>query len=323
MTQADKGEPRSEIGSQCAIADLLGEQILRVGDEGPLVRAVQLALARLGYPLRGSGSFADKTLSAVKDFQKAHGLEVDGEIGEETAKAIDRALAERSSTTAASASTIAGLIGDRILRVGDAGPIVQAVQLGLARLGYPLKGTGNLRPGDRAGSTGFPDASRPRGRRRGGTGNRHRNRPCARRAHAPRRALASGRSQARCSGERARLAERPQPAQPAATGSAGGTGWRQLFSAWAIRDQRCRHFSARSRSSATRSKGTGYFGGATEAAVTDFQEQRGLEVDGEVGAETARAIDQAVAGAAAVRRSARRASSRLSRHPGPTRGLSG
>ena len=48
-------------------------------------------------------------------------------------------------------------------------------------------------------------------------------------------------------------------------------------------------------------KGTGYFGGATEAAVMDFQEQCDLEVDGEVGAETARAIDQAVAGATAVR----------------------
>ena len=30
--------------------------------------------------------------------------------------------------------------------------------------------------------------------------------------------------------------------------------------------------------------------------MTDFQEQRGLEVDGEVGAETALAIDQAMIG---------------------------
>src|SRR6266511_2015927 len=120
--------------------------ILRVGEEGPVVRTVQLALAKLGYPLRGTGSFAGATLSAAKDFQKAHGLEVDGEIGAETAKAIDQALARLRSTAVSAASAIAGLIGDRILRIGDAGPIVQAVQLGLARLGYPLKGTCNFGP---------------------------------------------------------------------------------------------------------------------------------------------------------------------------------
>lgn len=46
-----------------------------MGDEGPVVRAVQLALAKLGSPLRGSGSFAGATLSAAKDFHKADGLE--------------------------------------------------------------------------------------------------------------------------------------------------------------------------------------------------------------------------------------------------------
>src|SRR6266542_517220 len=135
--------PRAEVVPQCGVADLVEERILRVGDEGPVVRTVQLALAKLGYPLRGTGSFAGATLSAAKDFQKAHGLEVDGEIGAETAKAIDQALARLRSTAVSAASAIAG---DRILRIGDAGPIVRAVQLGLARLGYPLKGTGNFGP---------------------------------------------------------------------------------------------------------------------------------------------------------------------------------
>ena len=237
MTQAT-GEPRSELGSQCAIADLLGEQILRVGDEGPLVRAVQLALARLGYPLRGSGSFAGRTLSAVKDFQKAHGLEVDGEIGMETAKAIDRALAERSSTTAASASTIAGLIGDRILRVGDAGPIVQAVQLGLARLGYPLKGTGNYGPATEQAVRDFQ--TRHALEVDGEVG--------------PEVATAIDRALDALAAPRCALAVRPiQAAAPSDSGHPGSRGrsrrnpppparWRKwsatLFSAWAIRDQR-------------------------------------------------------------------------------------
>jgi peptidoglycan hydrolase-like protein with peptidoglycan-binding domain len=82
----------------------------------------------------------------VKNFQQAHCLEANGDIGKETVQAIDHALAERNSATPASASAIAGLVGNRILRVGDAGPIIQAVQLGLARLGYPLKGSGNYGP---------------------------------------------------------------------------------------------------------------------------------------------------------------------------------
>jgi predicted chitinase/peptidoglycan hydrolase-like protein with peptidoglycan-binding domain len=137
-------EPPAPAMTPPAVADLAGDRIFQVGDEGPVVRAVQLALARLGYPLRGSGSFADATLRAVTDFQRKRGLEIDGQVGLETAKAIDRALAEMRPESPAGA--VADLVGDRILRTGDAGSTVQAVQLGLARLGYPLKGTGNFGP---------------------------------------------------------------------------------------------------------------------------------------------------------------------------------
>ena len=77
------------------------------------------------------------------------------------------------------------------------------------------------------------------------------------------------------------------------------------------------HFSSRSRSWAIELKGTGYFGGATEAAVMDFQEQRGLEVDGEVGAETARAIDQAMIGPPRPSALEGRAATSAA-HPGPS-----
>lgn len=293
MTQAIS-EHQSEVGPQCAIAELLGEQILRVGDEGPLVRAVQLALARLGYPLRGSGSFADRTLSAAKDFQKAHGIEVDGEVGKETAKAIDRALAERSSTTAPSTSTISGLIGDRILRVGDAGPIVQAVQLGLARLGYPLKGTGNYGPATEQAVRDFqahhalevdgevrPEVATAIDRALNVLAQPAAPLPQADPSRAPSAADIP--------------APIAQPVQPAAPGLLADLVGNSVLG---LGDQgpAVNALQLAMAKLGYALKGTGYFGGATEAAVMDFQERCGLEVDGDVGAETARAIDQAVAG---------------------------
>ncbi len=46
-------------------------------------------------------------------------------------------------------------------------------------------------------------------------------------------------------------------------------------------------------------KGTGYFGGATDTAVVDFQKKQSLTPDGEVGPRTAAALDAALAGKAA------------------------
>jgi uncharacterized protein (TIGR02594 family) len=287
------GEPRSELGRQCGIADLLGEQVLRFGDEGPLVREVQLALARLGYPLRGSGSFAGKTLSAAKDFQEAHGLEADGEIGKETATAIDRALAERSSTFATSGPTISELIEDRVLRVGDAGPIVQAVQLGLARLGYPLKGTGNYGPATERAVRDFQthhalEVDGEVGPEVAAAIDRARD-VLVRPAESPRQVDPSRESPAADTS-----GPSPQPAQPAAAWLAEVVGDTIL----GLGDQgsAVKALQLALAKLGYELNGTGYFGGATEAAVMDFQEQCGLEVDGEVGADTARAIDQVVAG---------------------------
>src|SRR6478752_3517438 len=51
-------------------------------------------------------------------------------------------------------------------------------------------------------------------------------------------------------------------------------------------------------------KGTGYFGGATDTAAANFQKLHGLRADGVVGAQTAVAIDQAVAAGSATATSA-------------------
>ena len=134
------------------------------------MRAIQFALTKVGYDLKGTGNYGPKTQSVVADFQARHGLEVDGEIGSETAKAIDAVLATANKPAADVAdatpplahpappvarapltslecpvqSGLAALLGDRSLRVGDEGDYVRASQLALAKLGYDLKGTGTF-----------------------------------------------------------------------------------------------------------------------------------------------------------------------------------
>lgn len=68
------------------------DTILRIGASGPMVKAVQLALAKFGYPLKGSGYFGTETLAAVRAFQARAGVNVDGAVGEQTAAALDRGL---------------------------------------------------------------------------------------------------------------------------------------------------------------------------------------------------------------------------------------
>ncbi len=60
-------------------------RVLRKGAKGTYVYILQCALICHGYDTGGfDGEFGDKTLAAVKDYQRKHGLEVDGEAGKET-----------------------------------------------------------------------------------------------------------------------------------------------------------------------------------------------------------------------------------------------
>jgi uncharacterized protein (TIGR02594 family) len=75
------------------IASLVTSKILRMGSSGQDVRELQLALAKLGYPLTGTGYFGTATDTAVEQFQRKSGLDPDGDVGTSTARAIDAALA--------------------------------------------------------------------------------------------------------------------------------------------------------------------------------------------------------------------------------------
>jgi hypothetical protein len=66
---------------------------LSEGDTGQRVRRLQRALAELGFDVSPDGAFGPGTTAAVRDFQEDAGLDADGVVGSETARAINEALA--------------------------------------------------------------------------------------------------------------------------------------------------------------------------------------------------------------------------------------
>ena len=66
---------------------------LRFGDRGADVMQLQLALSRAGYAVGGiDGIFGPKTLNALRRFQAANGLAIDGIAGMNTWTALNKYL---------------------------------------------------------------------------------------------------------------------------------------------------------------------------------------------------------------------------------------
>ncbi|WP_394002917.1 peptidoglycan-binding protein [Luteimonas sp. WGS1318] len=82
---------------------------LRDGDQGPDVRTLQTTLTALGFDdargraLDDDGRFGTRTGEAVRAFQQAHGLDVDGIVGVETRRALEAATRAAPAAPAASA----------------------------------------------------------------------------------------------------------------------------------------------------------------------------------------------------------------------------
>lgn len=70
------------------------EAIMRPGDEGEQIAALQQALTTLGYePGEPDGNYGPATVEAVRAFQTAAGLPADGIAGPTTLNALNEALA--------------------------------------------------------------------------------------------------------------------------------------------------------------------------------------------------------------------------------------
>ena len=133
---------------------------LKTGSEGTSVKRLQQRLKDLGY-YTGSvdGKYGAGTEQAVRDFQAANGLGVDGKAGTRTQAKLysDSAKKKTAATATAKPSTSSGTSGgsttttsnansytngktDIYLRVGDSGSQVKILQNRLIVLGY-LSGT--------------------------------------------------------------------------------------------------------------------------------------------------------------------------------------
>ena len=74
-----------------------GDKLLKSGMRGEEVRALQMSLMKAGvYEGKTDGIFGSDTLSAVQNFQRIHGLTVDGVAGRETWVYLERASKEPS-----------------------------------------------------------------------------------------------------------------------------------------------------------------------------------------------------------------------------------
>ncbi|MDB9313444.1 peptidoglycan-binding protein [Spirulina sp. CS-785/01] len=76
--------------------------VLKTGDRGEAIRTLQHQLTRLGaYSGPISGYFGPQTQAAVRHFQQAQGLIVDGMVGEHTQTALNQAQPPRSDSATA------------------------------------------------------------------------------------------------------------------------------------------------------------------------------------------------------------------------------
>lgn len=85
----EESEPKKPDSSYCAYTYNVAVNLLKRGNHGPQVLHMQQLLKANGFdPGALDGQFGDKTVAALKDFQRAAGIGADGEWGGESFKAM-------------------------------------------------------------------------------------------------------------------------------------------------------------------------------------------------------------------------------------------
>lgn len=109
------------------------DTLLKEGDKGDAVKSIQALLNEKGYNIIADGHFGPKTTQAVKNFQKANNLNVDGVVGAGTIKALRTAGSAGASVNSAGSITLAS---SETMRLGDTGDKVKAMQNLLVNMKY-------------------------------------------------------------------------------------------------------------------------------------------------------------------------------------------
>ncbi len=137
-----------------------GSPYLQPSADGADVSALQQQLSQLGYYTgSATGVFDEQTQAAVMNFQRTHGLAMDGIVGPATQAALYQTSSQTSSTSATSAAattpegqaatttpayTATATPDDGFLQLGDVGSEVSTLQTQLQALGYydgPISGS--------------------------------------------------------------------------------------------------------------------------------------------------------------------------------------
>lgn len=116
-----------------------GTTTLRKGSTGTNVVTLQSRLISLGYSCGSAGAdgdFGTATLSAVKLFQQANGLEVDGVVGAKTWAALNGSSAVKYTTGTTSTSSSTDVSAYPIVRYGSKNSYVKTLQKMLNDKGY-------------------------------------------------------------------------------------------------------------------------------------------------------------------------------------------
>src|SRR5262249_19342871 len=77
-----------QISSSLSASAAASWPTVKQGAQGENVFSIQLMLQARGYSLSIDGDFGPQTASAIKSFQSAHGLGVDGIVGSQTWPAL-------------------------------------------------------------------------------------------------------------------------------------------------------------------------------------------------------------------------------------------
>ncbi len=83
--------PKTRAALDAALQQLNGPR-LKQGATGAQVEQLQRDLTKAGFPAKPDGDFGPKTDAALRNFQRANGLEVDGIYGPKTREAMAKAL---------------------------------------------------------------------------------------------------------------------------------------------------------------------------------------------------------------------------------------